>query len=53
MEDPDGAHPRMQRYWDKLRADPDDVFFAARDRREEIKEHIKDLQSGLRPSEAA
>ncbi len=27
--------------------DPDDVFFHARDRRQEIKEQIKELQSGL------
>ena len=32
---------------DKRRADPDDVFFAARDRKQEIKEKIKLLQSGL------
>src|SRR5689334_18544038 len=41
-------------YWDnrhrdreKEMSDPDDVFFEARDRREEIKEKIKDLQRGL------
>ena len=28
-------------------ADPDDVFFAARDRKQEIKEQIKQLQAGL------
>jgi hypothetical protein len=32
---------------DKRRADPDDVFFAARDRKQEIKEKIKALQDGL------
>jgi hypothetical protein len=32
---------------DKQRADPDDVFFEARDRKQEIKEKIKALQSGL------
>ena len=32
---------------DKRRADPDDVFFAARDRKQEIKEKIKTLQDGL------
>ena len=32
---------------DKQRADPDDVFFEARDRKQEIKEKIKELQSGL------
>lgn len=31
----------------KQRADPDDVYFAARDRRQEIKEQIKELQAGL------
>lgn len=41
-------------FWDdryrerqKRLADPDDVFFAARDRKQEIKEQIKELQSGL------
>jgi hypothetical protein len=41
-------------YWDnryrdreKEMRDPDDVFFDARDRREEIKEQIRELQSGL------
>ena len=41
-------------YWDgrrreeeKQRGDPDDVFFAARDRKQEIKEQIKQLQAGL------
>ncbi len=33
--------------WDKARDDPDDVFFAARDRREEIKEQMKELQEAL------
>ncbi len=41
-------------YWDRRRherekqlQDPDDVFFAARDRKQEIKEQIKTLQQGL------
>jgi hypothetical protein len=41
-------------YWDRRRherekqlKDPDDVFFAARDRKQEIKEQIKELQRGL------
>jgi hypothetical protein len=41
-------------YWDRRRherekqlKDPDDVFFAARDRKQEIKEQIKELQQGL------
>ena len=33
--------------WDKARDDPDDVFFKARDRREEIKEQIEALQQAL------
>ncbi|HKT49579.1 MAG TPA: hypothetical protein VJV96_04750, partial [Candidatus Angelobacter sp.] len=32
---------------EKQRADPDDVFFEARDRKQEIKEQIKQLQDGL------
>jgi hypothetical protein len=41
-------------FWDdryrekqKRLTDPDDVFFAARDRKKEIKEQIKELESGL------
>ena len=37
----------MQRYWENQRKDPDDVFFHARDRKQEIKEQIKELQKGL------
>lgn len=37
----------MQRYWENQRKDPDDVFFAAKDRKQEIKERMKELQSGL------
>ena len=32
---------------DKQRADPDDVFFKANDRKQEIKQQIKELQAGL------
>ncbi len=39
---------RMERKWEDQSKDPDDVFFAARDRRQEIKEQIKDLQKGLK-----
>ncbi len=39
---------RMGREWEDQLKDPDDVFFAARDRRQEIKEQIKDLQRGLK-----
>ena len=38
---------RMEREWENQRKDPDDVFFHARDRRQEIKEQMKNLQSGL------
>jgi len=37
----------MQRDWENQRRDPDDVFFAANDRKREIKEQIKELQKGL------
>jgi hypothetical protein len=37
----------MQREWEKQRRDLDDVFFAASDRKREIKEQIKELQKGL------
>jgi hypothetical protein len=38
---------QMQKEWDDQLKDPDDVFFAAKDRKEEIKERMKNLQSGL------
>jgi len=38
---------RMARDWEKMREDPDDVFFKANDRKEEIKEQIKELNRGL------
>lgn len=38
---------RMEREWENQRKDPDDVFFAARDRKQEIKEQIRELQKGL------
>ena len=37
----------MQREWERQRQDLDDVFFAANDRKREIKEQIKELQKGL------
>jgi len=37
----------MERQWQKQREDPDDVFFEARDRKQEIKQQIKELQRGL------
>jgi len=36
----------MQRHWENQRKDPDDVFFLARDRRQEIREQIRDLEKG-------
>ena len=38
---------RMNDEWEKQSRDPDDVFFHARDRRQEIKEQIKTLERGL------
>ena len=37
----------MERQWQKQRDDPDDVFFEAWDRKQEIKQQIKELQRGL------
>jgi hypothetical protein len=37
----------IKREHEKEQSDPDDVFFAARDREKEIKEKIKELQGGL------
>ena len=37
----------MKREWEEQREDPDDVFFAARDRKLEIREQIKELRKGL------
>lgn len=38
---------QMERQWEDRLKDPDDVFFAARNRKQEIKEQIKELQKGL------
>ena len=38
---------RMQRDWEKLRGDPDDVFLEASDRKQEIKEQIRELHKAL------
>ncbi len=47
-EQEQSAHfERMEREWEQQLKDPDDVFIAARDRKQEIKEQIKDLQKGL------
>jgi len=39
---------RMEREWEDQLKDPDDVFFAAQNRKREIKEQIKELQKGLK-----
>ncbi|HEY6249325.1 MAG TPA: hypothetical protein VI685_05160 [Candidatus Angelobacter sp.] len=38
---------RLHDEWDKQNRDPDDVFFHAQERRQEIKEQMKTLQQGL------
>ncbi len=38
----------MERAWQKQYQDPDDVFFAARDRRQQIKEQIRELKNSSR-----
>src|SRR5215475_12619934 len=42
-----GRFDQMRREREKQREDPDDVFFAAKDRKHEIKEQMKELQRGL------
>jgi hypothetical protein len=46
MED-SARFERMQRDWQKQRGDPDDVFFEENDRKQEIKEQIRELQKAL------
>ena len=47
-EQEESAHfDSMEREREKQLEDPDDVFFAARNRRQEIKQQIKELQRGL------
>lgn len=46
-QDEGGRFYRMQKEWEDQLKDPDDVFFAAKSRKEEIKEQIKHLQHGL------
>ena len=43
----EGRFYRMQKEWDDQLKDPDDVFFAAKNRKEEINQQMKDLQCGL------
>src|SRR5215510_10162821 len=38
----------MEREWEDRLKDPDDVFLAARDRKQEIKKQIRELQNGLK-----
>ena len=38
---------RMQKEWEDQLKDPNDVFLAAKNRKEEIREQMKDLQRGL------
>lgn len=38
---------QLERDWQDRLRDPDDVFLAARDRKAEIKDQIKNLQAGL------
>ena len=38
---------RLHDEWDRQNRDPDDVFFHAHERREEIKEQMRNLQKGL------
>jgi hypothetical protein len=46
-QDEGGRFYRMQKEWEDQLKDPDDVFLAAKNRKEEIKEQMKDLQHGL------
>lgn len=39
---------RMEREWEDQLKDPDDVFFAARDRKQQIKEQVRELQKSLK-----
>ena len=42
-----GRFYQMQKEWDDQLKDPDDVFFAAKERKEEIKEQMRNLERGL------
>ena len=46
-EEESARFDNMEREWEKQYQDPDDAFFAARNRKQEIKEQIKNLQKGL------
>ena len=48
LEQEDAARfERMHDEWDKQNRDPDDVFLHAQERRQEIKEQMRDLQKAL------
>ncbi len=47
-EDESARFDGMEREWEKQYKDPDDAFFAARNRKQEIKEQIRSLQRGLK-----
>ena len=48
LEQKDAARfERLHDEWDSQNRDPDDVFFHAQDRREEIKEQMRGLQRAL------
>ena len=42
-----GRFARMERYLDQQQRDPDDVFYQAEARRQQIEQQIKELQRGL------
>jgi hypothetical protein len=46
-EDESARFDRMERDWQRQYQDPDDVFIAARNRKQQIKEQIKERQKGL------
>lgn len=49
LEQKDAARfERMHDDWEKQNRDPDDVFYHAQERRQEIKEQMKDLQRALK-----
>ena len=43
---------QMHRRWENERKDPDDVFLHARERKEEIKEQMRNLKKGLQRQSA-
>ena len=49
LEQQDAARfERLHDEWERQNRDPDDVFFHARERREEIKEQMRNLQRALK-----